>query len=61
MKLTRSDFLFKMVQEVQSCPYLYKSYVYSLSTSMRHNCGIQCDASDDEIYDAFKNAWNACM
>lgn len=56
-----SDFVFIMLKEARKCPYLYKSYVYSLILAMRKRYGIQCDASDDEIYEAFKKAWNACM
>ncbi len=56
-----SDFVFIMLKEMRQCPYIYKSYVYSLILAMRKNYGIQCAASDDEIYEAFKKAWNACM
>ncbi len=56
-----SDFVFIMLKEMRQCPYLYKSHVYSLIHAMRKNYGIQCAASDDEIYEAFKKAWNACM
>ena len=56
-----SDFVFIMLKEMRQCPNKYKSYVYSLILAMRKNYGIQCAASDDEIYEAFKKAWNACM
>lgn len=55
-----SSFVFRIIKELQHCPYLYKSYVYSLILAMRKNYGIQCAASDDEIYEEFKKAWNSC-
>lgn len=61
MKLATSDFVFLILKEARTCRYLYKCYVYSLISVMRHNRGIQCDASDDEIYAVFKSAWNACI
>ncbi len=60
MKYEISDFVFIMMKEVQPCKYLYKSGVYSLIRRMRDHDGIQCDASDEEIYASFKEAWNAC-
>lgn len=60
MKCEVSEFVFRMMKEVQPCKYVYKSGVYSLILRMRGHDGIQCDASDEEIYEAFKEAWNAC-
>lgn len=40
---------------------LWSSFPASGQHEMRKNYGIQCAASDDEIYEAFKKAWNACM
>ena len=57
MVLSKKDFVFRMIAEMDRVPYLYRSYVYSMIKGMNRR-GIHCEASDEEVYVAFSEAWN---
>ena len=58
MKLTIEDFAMKLLMEFTKVRYFGKELVFAEIKSYRKHRGINCDGSDEEVYDCFRRAWN---
>jgi hypothetical protein len=58
VKSSKETVAARLLRELGGCKYLYKEIVYGGIKAMRDNAGLECDATDDEIYETFKTAWN---
>lgn len=56
VRLTMEQFAFQVIQRVTTLKYAYKETIYGCIQALRVNYELQCDATDDEIYEIVKQS-----